>query len=183
MKNNLSLALLSIILSFKLFAQQDVQLSPHGFFDKVYTRYGDTVALKDLITDNRYNSNGEPKALLLCSSGYFDLYFEIGSGMEGNSAIEINRRNILCQVFTDISQFIVTPNPTVKVNILVKNINSTLPGYNPVSNPMPAFSSAIRGIVDNEIWKTINSGVDSYDKVVAPLITNAGGGASFCHGM
>lgn len=200
MKNNLSLALLSIILSFKLFAQQDVQLSPNGFFDKVYTRYGDTVALKDLITDNRYNSNGEPKALLLCSSGYFDLYFEIGSGMEGNSAIEINRRNILCQVFTDISQFIVTPNPTVKVNILVKNINSTLPGYNPVSNPMPAvssnvlglatgyyvvpaFSPSISGIVDNEIWKTINSGVDSYTNVVSPLITNSGGGASFFHGM
>jgi hypothetical protein len=166
-------------------------ISPNGIFDKVFNRFGDKMNLEDLLIDK--NGDGTTKALgPLCSSGYFDLYFEVGSGMEGNSAIELARRAVVCQVFSDLSQFIQTPNPNVHVNILIKNINSELPGYNPISNPNPAASSNVAGlasayyavpsaptplvggIADNEIWKTINSGIDSYTNFVSPLIIKGG---------
>lgn len=196
----IAILILTIIASFS-YGQDSVKISPNGIFDQVLTRYGNTVNLKDLIIDNRYTSSSTPKAVLLCSSGYFDLYFEVGSGMEGSTPTEIARRNVICQVFSDLSQFIQTPNSSVKVNILVKNINPELPGYNAISNPNPAATSgvlglatgyyvvpsgaplSINGIADNEIWKTINSGIDSYTNVVSPLITTAGPGAGFYHGM
>ena len=196
------LLLLILIDSFSLLSQDSIQISPNGYFDKIFTRYGDSLHLKDIFIDERFKETNSPKAMLLCTSGYFDLYFEVGSGMEGSSPVEIARRNVLCQVFTDISQFIQTPNPNVKVNILVKNINPLLPGYNSTTNPSPAaFNSTlgfatgyyvlpsgnqtISGIVDNEIWKTINSGIDSYTNVASPLVINNGSnqGSNLYHGM
>jgi hypothetical protein len=163
--------------------------SPFGIFDKVFDRFGDSVSLGDLMIDKRDGVSVKHTGPL-CSSGYFDLYFEVGSGMEGNTPIETARRAVVCQVFSDLSQFIQTPNPNVHVNILISNINQYLPGYNATTNPYPASSSNvlglassyyvlpaatslnIGGIADNEIWKTINSGVDSYTNFASPLIVS-----------
>lgn len=176
-------------------------LTPDGKLDNVFDRYGKKIPLSDLLIDKK---GGGTKAVgPLCSSGYFDLYFEVGSGMEGNSSIEQARRAVICQVFSDIAQFIQTPNPNIHVNILVKNINPVLNGYDPITNPNPAASSGvlglatsyyvlpslgpniIGGIADNEIWKTINSGFDSYTNVASPLSStpSSNNGSGYYHGM
>ncbi|WP_343635090.1 hypothetical protein [Fluviicola sp.] len=191
--------------SFAIQAQVEPgNISPGGNFDRVFDQNGNKYSLDEIKIIRNGDPGGPPKALMLCSSGYFDLYFETGSGMEGNSTTEMARRNLICQVFSDISNFIQTPNPSVKVNILIKNINTLLPNYNPNTNPNPAATSGVlglasgfyvlpsnapsaSGIADNEIWKTINSGTDSYTNVVSPLIASNGAGSSsaayFYHGM
>lgn len=166
---------------------QPDKITADGIFDKVFDRFGDSINLNEIIIDKKDGIS--QKALgPLCSSGYFDLFFEIGSGMEGNTPIEQARRAVICQVFSDLSQFIQTPNPNLHVNILIKNINTELPSYNPSLNPYPAATSnvlglasayylvpsssstTIGGIIDNEIWKTINTGVDSYSGVMSPFL-------------
>ncbi|MFM6934753.1 MAG: hypothetical protein ACKOXP_04865 [Flavobacteriales bacterium] len=176
-------------------------LTPNGKLDNVFDRYGKKIPLSNLLIDKK--GGGTKSVGPLCSSGYFDLYFEVGSGMEGNSTIEQERRAVICQVFSDISQFIETPNPSIHVNILVKNINPELNGYDPITNPNPAASSGvlglatgyyvlsslgpniIGGIADNEIWKTINSGFDSYTNVASPLssTSSSNNGSGYYHGM
>ncbi|AEA43589.1 peptidase M10A and M12B matrixin and adamalysin [Fluviicola taffensis] len=195
-----TLTILFSLFLFVLNAQQDSSnLSPNGIFDKVFDMNGRQYQLSDLQVGS-IPKNAQLAPALLCSSGYFDLYFEQGSGMEGSSQTEIDRRNVICQVFSDLSQFIVPANSNVHVNILVRNINQELPGYDPLTNPFPAAisnvlglasgfyvvpsnASATKGIIDNEIWKTINSGVDSYTGVASPLISTVPNGAMFYHGM
>lgn len=195
MKKTITIIYLFFFVGF-IFAQEQplIKHSPNGFFDKVFNGYGKEYSLEELRVDTNTKDpiSGDPKSVMLCSTGYFDLYFEVGSGMEGNSGTEVARRNVLCQVFSDLSQFIVPANPNVKVNILVRNINTELPGYHPISNPNPSQTSGVlglatgfyvvplttppvSGIADNEIWKTINSGVDSYTSVASPLMANAAG--------
>ncbi len=203
MKRKLIFVFLQCLVAGISFCQEPVEVSPDGIFDKVLTQYGDEYNLADIAIGDPFDAEGAPEGatLISCNSGYFDLYFEIGSGMEGNSQIEIDRRAVLCEVFREISQFINTPNPSVKVNILVRNINPLLQGYNATTNPTPAATSGAlgfassyyvlpsgapttTGIADNEIWKTINSGVDSYTNFVSPLTSsaNSGTGVGFYHG-
>ncbi len=114
------LLLIFCVINFNLIAQlPPVYHSPKGLLDKVFDRFGKEHSLDEIRIVNLEN-NLDPdhnyiQSYLLCSSGIFDLYFENGSGMEGNSTAEIERRNVLCQVFSDISQFIVPANPSVKV--------------------------------------------------------------------
>jgi hypothetical protein len=181
--------LISLGFSNLFFCQsiQSEKITTDGVFEKVFNRFGDSIALSKIIIDPK---DGVTQKALgpLCSSGYFDLYFEIGSGMEGNSTVELARRAVICQVFSDLSQFIQTPNPNVHVNILIKNINTELPGYNPSINSNPSATSNVLGlasayylapsvnstttggIIDNEVWKTINTGVDSYSGVMSPFL-------------
>lgn len=175
--------------SSQLKAQEEIQVSPEGYFDKVFDRLGNELTLADIAIGNLYNSQNGPEngVLIPCGSGYFDLYFENGSGMEGNSTLEIARRAVVCQVFSDLAQFIVTPNPSVKVKILVRDINSipSLPsGVAGIASGFyvaPSGVTNLGGIIDNEIWKTINAGVDSYTNVVSPLGFNPVSGGFF-HG-
>ena len=125
----------------------------------------------------------------LCSSGIFDLYFEDGSGMNSaTNSVHIARRAVVCQVFQDLSNFINAPAGT-RINFWVRNL-SQIPNvssqtlgvatgfYNlPSTSLAPNFS-----IADNEIWKTIHAGVDSYTNVTSPITSTAGLG-SFYHGM
>jgi len=191
------LSILFLINAFAFFTQEQIQISPDGIFDNVFTQDGTQVHLKDLFVDGRFrDSVGMPEALLIpCSSGYFNLYYEVGSGMEGNSPLEVARRNVLCQVFSDLSQFIVNPNPNTKVNILLGDLDNSLSGYNPSSNPNPAATSGVLGIgtgfyvfpigapnyggiIDNQIWKTINSGIDAYTNVASPLYSTTSSSVS-----
>lgn len=127
------------------------------------------------------------------TAGYFNLYFETGSGMESTTiTAEIQRRTVAVKVFEDISLFINSPLTSNglnnKVNIWVRNINETL--NTTPSNPNPAanssvlgsassyyinainYSAAFGGIADNEIWKTIHTGKDSFTNVISPLVVN-----------
>ena len=117
--------------------------------------------------------------------------------MEGTSVAETSRRAVLCQVFQDLSNMINTPLKTTgnRVNIWVRNINEitnvnaqtlglATGFYNVAQIQTPMNSNG--GIADNEIWKTIHAGVDSFTNV-ASLITSTSGnsnsGGAFYHGM
>ena len=94
-------------------------------FDNSIDKYGNKYKNTDIIVgQEKLKNNSLTTNILLCSSGIFNLYFETGSGMESPTDInEIKRRNVLCQVFSDISNFVVSPlqnsNATNKVNILI----------------------------------------------------------------
>lgn len=187
--------------------QQPVTLSPGKTFEKVFDRFGNSYALNDIRIRTQVvapNQNGNETRLestvtpatLLCTAGYFDLYFELGSGFEQSNPTDIARRSVLCQLFTDLSNFITPVNPSTKVNIWVRDINNIIPGaystgvlgvassfYVP-----PSISPSSSGIIDGEIWKTINTGYDSYTNVTSPLISQSSqptstGSGVFYHGL
>lgn len=174
--------------------------SPNGIFDKVFDRFGNGYNLPDIqIMGEAGGGLPTTRDAILCTPGYFNLYFEIGSGMEGTSAAEVSRRNVICQVFSDISAFINSPLTASgnRVNIWVRDIGN-IPGVGTPSTSgilglattfytAPGGAPTSTGIVDGEIWKTIISGQDSYTNVVSPLLTQGGGsfstGSTFYHGM
>lgn len=211
MKKLFLLFLLTVVLQWTVAwaqpEQQPVTLSPGKTFEKVFDRFGNSYALNDIRIRTQViapNQNGNETrtestitpATLLCTAGYFDLYFELGSGFEQSTPTEIARRNVLCQLFTDLSNFITPVNPSTKVNIWVRDINNIIPGaystgvlgvassfYVP-----PSISPSSSGIIDGEIWKTINTGFDSYTNVTSPLISQSSqptstGSGVFYHGL
>ena len=167
----------------------NASLSPEGIFDKALDRFGTVYNLKEIKVNklgvsNRTNQNAEYQA------GIFSLYLEPGCGMDNTAlAIENQRRSVLIQAFQDMSDFIVTPlkniGNTQKVKIFIRNPNNLSP---PMPNNAIGVASAFYnlpiingqtapqglpingGIIDNEIWKTINSGKNSFDGTIFPII-------------
>ena len=179
-------------------------ITPGGIFDNIYDRFGNKYNLSDIMIskaiENDESKDG-PNSVLLCTPGYFNLYFEQNSGMAGNSQEQIDRRTVICQVFSDISNFIISPLNNVgnqnRVNIWIRDI-SQMPGIgNPLTSDvlglatsfytMPNGAPSFSGIADNEVWKTIISGIDSYTCVSSPLTTSGGSslttGGTYFHGM
>jgi hypothetical protein len=176
--------------------QQITKLSPNGLLEDVFDHYGNHYTLNDLRVgaDIITPAGTTNKSTLMCNSGIFDLYFEAGSGMESITApVHIARRNVVCQVFSDLSDFINTSGNAAHVNIWVRNINllpNTSPNqlglatgfYNLSQNNSPNSAR----IADNEIWKTIHTGIDSYTNTVSPINiqnTSPNPSGSFYHGM
>jgi hypothetical protein len=173
-------------------------ITPGAKLDTVFDRFGNKYSLKDIAVDTTSYERGGPikKTTQLCANaGYFDLYFEAGSGMEGAGSPDVDRRNVICQVFSDVSAFIGSPlNSTGnRVKIWVRDINQVVGNSNGVLGLATSFYSApsnntsgFGGIVDNEIWKTIHTGVDSYSNTCSPLMSLGGpnsSSATFFHGM
>jgi len=204
------LILLLFINTYNIYSQIPPanNLSPNGYFDNVFDIYGNSYRLTDLnFQQSRILNNGMTSTTFTTAdAGYFRLFFETNSGLEGNSTFETDRKAVAIQVFKDISNFINSPLTTNglnnKVNIWVRDLNQLL-GATP-SNPNPATNSSVLGlatsfstmpnvnnstfggIVDNEVWKTIHSGIDSYTNVRPPLSISAiasGASGIFYHGM
>lgn len=176
-----------ILKPFSLLAQENgigFSNNIYNSFNKIYDSYGNKYDLKDIrVTTSNVGNNRAINNQLLCSSGIFELYFETGSGMENTlNPIHNQRRDVLCKVFTDISNFIQTNlnySSTTKVKIWVRDIKNT-PDY---KNKIISYGSAFyhfpfpnslngNGIIDNEVWKTIHTGVDSYTNTLTPLQAN-----------
>lgn len=189
-----------VFCTFSMVYAQSGNLSPKGSFDKVFDRFGNTYNLKDLkiVKQNTKPQKGDvlqenviAPAYLLCTPGYFNVYFEEGSGFEKNTPSNIARRDVICQAFTDISNFITPADPSVKVNIWVRNIANIDPyplgsgilGLASSFYVVPTVDPPVGGILDGQIWKTINSGVDAYTNVASPLTTGGGTSGAFYHGM
>jgi hypothetical protein len=195
--------LLILILFFQIlsYAQTipgiEINYSPGGKLETIYDRFGNQYSLDDITTTPK-KGKGEIvlQSVPLCNPGIFNLYFETGSGMEGNTPAEVQRRAVVCQVFQDLSNFINTPlknvGNTTRINIWVRDIAQMQPNganasvlglatgfYNVPSPPLPAANG---GIIDNEIWKTIHTGANSYINNFSPLANSAGSGG-FYHGM
>jgi uncharacterized delta-60 repeat protein len=148
--------------------------SPEGKLETIYDRFGNKLQLKDIFINNPQETQQRAITITCSSTSYFNLYFDVGSGMENTSDPAHNaRRAIVCKVFEDISNFINSPLTTTgnKVNIWVKDITSTGAPAGTLGlassfyiSPNSA-ASVIGGVLDGEIWKTIHLGSDSYANV------------------
>jgi hypothetical protein len=193
-----------LFINYSIFAQNkttpEIYYTPNGIFDKVFDKEGNVFKLSEIqVAKPDVLKNGETTLNnLLFTSGIFELYFESGSGMEivGNPEHD-QRRSILLQAFQDISDFINTPlkntGNTTKVKFWIRSsaaldLPANAAGVASAFYSFPTYSGALLaqaanfgGIIDNEVWKTIHTGVDSYFNTVFPVIhTNATGG--FYHG-
>lgn len=167
--------------------------SPDMLFDTtIYDNEGVRYSLDDIRIDTvSLDGSGQKTQLLTsatCANSYFNLYFDPNSGMASlTNPTEIARRNVLLELFCDISQFITNQGGVSnKVNILIGDPNVKIPSASSsgiVAGGTPyysyPFNPAKSGIIDNEIWKTINSGQDSYIGIASPLIATG----SFYHGQ
>ncbi|MGL2963123.1 T9SS type A sorting domain-containing protein [Flavobacterium sp. RSB2_4_14] len=182
-----------------LFSQEQINpviYSPDGVLENVLDNYGNVYKLSDILIDNNINggSSSQRGVLFSCPNSIFELYLEDGCGMElMTDSQHIERRAVVCKFFQDLSSFITTPTSPIvvsgnKVKIWVRNItnvgvpNTVLGLASPFYN-LPV-SGGIGGIVDNEIWKTIHTGIDSYANVAYPIqATNPDATPYFYHGM
>jgi hypothetical protein len=150
----------------------------------IYDRFGKKYSIEEIsktpanVGAGRNSSNTvNSVAPMIC--GFFELDFEAGCGMDGTSPLDIARRNVLCQVFTDVSNFINSPltsntNPqTNKVKILVRDVNNMVSsslGLLGIASPYfvtaPQSGNTMFGsssfFYDHEVWKTINTGINSF---------------------
>lgn len=180
------------------------QFSPNGIFDKLFDRFGQLYTLDDVqVRLAQAGGGGGQNCESECVCGYFHFYFEEGCGMEDpiNPTHQL-RRNVLCQVATDLNAFVVPYNvfnglPINEVRIWVRdpfqvfdnlglgnNINSIKAGASSLYT-LPGGAYTTSGILDGEVWKTINGMVDSYTDVVPPLVTSGGNDfpLEFYHGL
>lgn len=178
--------------------------SPGGFFDTAFDRFGhayplsqiaiqpddqsddprDRTASKSSVTKTG-GTSGSSTRLAKCSPGYFRLYLETGCGMDDSTnPVEVARMAVVCQVLTDISNFIPSPCTSTgqTVNLWVQRAGGGS-GFLGVATPFFSlpYSPGITGITDNMIWITLNSGKDAWTNVVSPLYPS-GTAASFYHG-
>lgn len=181
-----------LILCYSQQNPSSINYTPDGIFDNVYDKDGNIYHLSDIVAGRTIVSKSTTTAnVLLCTAGIFELYFETGSGME-NTAISAHnqRRAILCQAFQDISDFINTPlknsGNTNKVKIWIRNPATLTPampaaaaGAASAFYNLPIFAASLpaqglpftSGIVDNEVWKTIHTGTNSFNNTVFPIIS------------
>lgn len=160
------------------------QLSPGGLFDTVFDRAGHKYTLAQIAIDKPGSTPGT-KVVTSCAPGYFSLYLEAGCGMDDNTNPAHNARlAVLCQVLTDIADFIPSPCTASgqKINIWVRAAPS---GSAFLAEATPFFSlpysAGASGIADNMIWTTLNSGKDAWTNTINPLFSSGSYG-SFYHG-
>lgn len=185
-----------------VFAQKidgiEQNVSPGGVFENAFDQYGNKYNVADLKVgaDSKTDKGEISKSTAICNSGIFNLYFETGSGMEtvGDSQ-EDARRAVVCQVFSDISDFLRSklkdPTNTQRVNIWVRdigNIPNVPSGVLGLASAFTVLPSGITssGFYDNEIWKTIQLGKDSYSNVTYPLLHDSSmlpASTSYYHGV
>lgn len=179
--------------------------TPEAIFDTLFDQNGEKYSLEDLRIKQSpiYRTNGsngvaiQPQSTITfstCNAGYFKLYFEIGSGMEGNSPTEISRRSVICQVFSDLALFINSPLTSNggKVNIFIRDItnmgvsnpsNNLTLGLGSTFYSIPGVQQSLGGIADNLIWQTVTSGTDAFVNIANPLMAPLLGNGNFYHGM
>lgn len=185
MKKTKQLLFIIALVASAIFAKAQINTSSPGMLlDTLYDNYGSKHALNQLKIDtvSEYGSGGRTSALCL-STGYFTIYFEPGCGMEQNTAQHIARRNVICELFSHLSSFITSPLTTTgqKVNIWIrdKSLFGLPTGFSAAARTFYSVPvSTVTGIADNEMWKTINSGQDSYAGIVSPISSTG----AFYHG-
>lgn len=174
-------------------------LSPGGRLDNVFDHYGNKYNLADVKIEAVKYEKTTNTALSTSTTpivaGYFNLYLEDGCGINPTDTDYLNRRNVITRVFTDISNFITSPLTSTgnKVNIWVRNIGNMPNVPSNVSGLASSFycvpyntTAGFGGIVDNEIWKTIHLGEDSYKNTISPLSidpTASNSSGAFYHGL
>jgi len=177
------LVLMLLLMAFAQGYSQEEDVIPS--LEKIYDSDGNVYALADLTIETRGRAQKKATLVTCSSTSYFNLYFDVGSGMENTSdPVHNARRAVFCKVFEDLSNFINSPLAANgnKVNIWVKNIASTTAPAGVLGLASSFYISPsggsipTGGILDGEIWKTIHLGTDSYTNISA----NTG---NFYHGQ
>ena len=171
-----------VIISGKMISQDNKFLiTADGRFDDVRDRFGNTFKLSGLTPKSIKPFGGTNTVNAVptqsCSSGYFALFFAPGSFFDNNSIAQ----NALCQVFTDVSRFIVSPLSStlsaVKINIYCDNTPTNSPATLGTASPLFVFPSnpynANQGIIDNQIYKAITSGINPFANIPMGPFTNS----------
>ena len=188
--------MLLCLLPYGLWAQQErpveARFSPEGTFEQVFDRFGKAYLLNDIRTPRPEGPvrSGDADCI---PCGFFNLFFEIGSGFENElDLLHQERREVLCQVFTDVSNFIQGADESQKVNIWVRDAEAVAGGYVGFLAAASAFYTVplgepdISGIIEGAVWRTINSGHDAFESVALPLnipVSTTGGSGIFYHGL
>lgn len=168
-------------------------ITPGGYFDIVFDRFGNQYSLNEIGENDNLRHTASAKRgnhtaltstttsttlYIGCMPGYFRIYLETGCGMDlyATDSIEAANLNVLCQVLTDISNFIPSPCTATgqTVNIWVRGgLSSGLGVATPFFNT--PYSLTATGIADNTVWETLNSGVDAFKNIAPPMTTSGGG--------
>ncbi len=188
MKKSFKLIQALFVLFYSLNAVGQYTLTSGGSFFKAADRFGTDLPLENLkLTTNRPpGGSGNTLAsapYLGCSAGYFDLYFEAGSYFDQNA----QAANVLCQVFRDISAFLPSPlsapSNTVRINIYCGNTPTNMPSALGTASGVYVFPwfpvNPNQTILDNQIYKSIISGVNPYSSLTIGYLANA---TDFYHG-
>ncbi|MCC6373177.1 MAG: T9SS type A sorting domain-containing protein, partial [Bacteroidia bacterium] len=169
-------------------------ITPGGYFDNVWDKNGKVYQLSDLAV--RLNTSGNfinVSSSYTCQSGFFKIYFANGSGMDGNTTLEISRRNTICELCENVSALLGwngTWPSNGYVKLLVDDINNQT--SSPSTSSVLALGTSIYaaplnpsntnpGIEQNMMQRTIISQTDGWLNVVNPL--NMSGSNGFYHGF
>ena len=167
-----------LVISGKLISQSR-SITYGGTFDKVYDRLGNEYALIDLSLSSTKPIGGGNSTNSLpsysCSAGYFDLYYAPGSCFDGTTTAASSKRSVLCQVYTDISNFInsplSSPTNTVRINMYCSDTPANAPSTLGTAGAFYVFpgnpANQYPGIVENQIQRAIVSGQDPYSNLTA----------------
>jgi hypothetical protein len=168
-------------------------LTPGGLMDTVYDDLGRKLPLAKLLV-NPKTSNIQGRGVnvyniaaqnLVCTAGNFELYFTDGCGFIDNSPNSVAIRDVICKAYTDVSDFITwgqqANGQTDKVRVLIGSFaefnlggNTALGSALAYHTAGPLYAPAKPCIVDNQVWKTITSGVDAFTGTTLPLISATG---------
>lgn len=181
-----SIGLVLLFFGSTIFIAQAQNGNNISVFDSVIDRFGHKYGYEEIMTPA---NNSRATQINCASTSYFDVWFEAGSGFEiMNDPAHTARREVLCAVLEDLSNFLpMPPNSTGRVRLQVRALNNGLAEASPYWI-VPAFADQYyeSGIADNQMQKTIISGRDAYQSVsLSPLVNNSAGGVSgngFYHG-
>ncbi len=170
-----------LILIVKVFLAQQPSHT-HQLWDTVYDGNGAAYPLSYLKVNGSKFGNATTLSTIshTCNAGYYNLYFELGS-LFGTSQ---SARDVACQVFRDLSNFI---TPTSTANIVNIYCGATsLPGA--LASSFFAFPAANlttpnQGIIDGLVYKTIMSGADPYLTIPSSFHIPSNMGGNFYHGF
>lgn len=174
------------------------QYSIGGWFEYVFDDEGNKIPLAQVMVRPELIAQ-IAQMPVTCEAGYFKLHFMPGSGMDEDNAIHAERRNTVCQVFSDLSAFIASPlqqgSNTNFVNIRISDSEPlSLPPFIAPNFPLGGASAyylvpfsdnpIFGGIADGLVWQTILSGQDPYVTTGILLDTpgNPNSGSGFYHG-
>ncbi len=124
-----------------------------------------------------------------CEAGYFNIYFtdnlHVGfmDDMQG-----ADRREVVCQVFKDIAKMIKPYNSTIRVNVVVGPVPwSPSPTGSALAHASSIYIAPTSvqniGIVDGQVYRAINTGVDPYHNIPSYSQYQIAGTSNYIHGM
>ncbi len=171
LRRSLALSLLIISFFLGLTSNSTAQITAGGVLDNAYDRNGHPYGLVSLAVNDTIRADTGafiPSVVCTDNTGYFQVYFEQGSGME-NSAdnTHLARRDVLCRVLRDLSAFMPSPltSSDYKMQLQVRAPDN-IPGFTG-----PAFGTSfyivprvsnISGRVENVAWSAMHSGKDPW---------------------